>query len=72
MKKCRVLSVRNTLLFLLIPYCMVELETFECSHTPKKHLMKFRCYKGDYSLALCSKCRTLESDEFLISEDRIP
>ena len=44
-------------------------EIYSCSHEPKKYLMNFRCYNGNYSLELCTKCHDQESDEFLIKEE---
>lgn len=45
------------------------METFECSHNPKKSRMVFSCQvSGDYRLVLCDDCYKNESRDFLISE----
>jgi predicted RNA-binding Zn-ribbon protein involved in translation (DUF1610 family) len=43
----------------------------ECGHKPE-YKMTFSCSKaGDYVLKICKKCRTQETDEFLIREESI-
>ena len=43
----------------------------ECEHEPKKFLLEFCCYKGDYSIRLCSKCHEKESRDYLVSVEEI-
>lgn len=63
-----ILKYRNILLNSIISN-IVEIPIFECEHLPKKHLVKYRCYNGNYSLKLCSNCYQNESDEFVIKEE---
>lgn len=46
--------------------------SLKCSHIPRKYKLEYSCKStGNYTLELCEHCRSGESNDFLIKEEKI-